>query len=276
MTEEEAKKSPYNTFLKYFKKGEQVCISGIKWNTHGYITNVAKEGVWLAQLNNKKEILYPWQNWEVTYHAGVRVNPSTDAEVAHIFDYKIVRYDIEKIKERLQPLSLQTDIDKVVIDANGYCASEFGKYRVKNIVWKDYGNFYKRDIRFELSVGDAVASMQTHQFMDSKFKNLSPSGNNIILSINNQNEEQIITIIVKNMCYEGSFKKGKSFEDVKYLEEIDILRKEGLSAIKNIREEERAYAACDPYIFVGTLIDQQIWATSQGYVMGNPHGEIYV
>ena len=60
----------YKRFKAIFKKGEQVCVGGMDWETHGYVTKIDEDGVVLTQLRNKKGIKYPWNCFEVIYHAG--------------------------------------------------------------------------------------------------------------------------------------------------------------------------------------------------------------
>lgn len=60
-------------FKKFFKKGEQVCIGFRGGDTHGYISKFDEKGIYLIQLTHATEYFYPWNQFEVLVHAGVRI-----------------------------------------------------------------------------------------------------------------------------------------------------------------------------------------------------------
>lgn len=261
---------PHKTFEKYFMTGEQVCVGGIDWQSHGYITKITKEGIWLTQLNNTKELLYSWNNWEVVYHPSVRITHSTDAEVAHLFNMTIKSYNIEDLNVLSSPLTVEIDNSQIIIKKEENKIREFSKFIQKDKIIS-HGH---RTFTFEIKVNDAICLVDTsHYFIDKQFKKYH--GDNKYIEII-ENKLPIRLIPYNDIFDRYYYKKGNKEVEIRNKGEIDLMRKMGFDALYKIREKEECVSVADPYIFTGRLVDQQVFQTKQGYIMASPHGELYI
>jgi len=75
-----AAQKTWEQFNKLFKKGEQVFVGFKHGETHGFIRTVTPFGFGLVQLNNKKEIFYSWDKFNLIATPGVRIRKTGEKE----------------------------------------------------------------------------------------------------------------------------------------------------------------------------------------------------
>ena len=64
----------YLKFKELFKKGEQIFVGFNHGETSGFIKTINKNGFGLIQLKNSREIIYPWDQFNLICTPGFRIN----------------------------------------------------------------------------------------------------------------------------------------------------------------------------------------------------------
>jgi hypothetical protein len=254
--------------LRYFRQGEQVIITGTGsnhdtyWQSHGWISRVTDDGIWLIQLANAKEKLYPWRNWEVMYHPGFIVKETTEMECAHLFELRLHSIDIDGIANGIIP---QIDKEKEDGFFIGDVPYDILRHMTKNssigrgfyvIIGKTR---YKIDCAF--SIMDMDKPKIDNEAVTSWKKiycGFSRIWNPTYLSFNEGGGRGYTSIEIRKLTGDIS--------DTNKLER----------RINNLLDSKRK-APCatgDPFIVEGELIDFQTFSSKHGFAIGNlsnPH-----
>ncbi len=253
--------NPYERFKKRFKKGEQICIYGTDWSTHGYISNIESDGVTLTQLRNLKGIKYPWNCFEVIAHAGYKITKSKNTEVEDIFEFKLSTHlTVDKIPTVIKSVEINKLVEKKTL-----------LFYMTNINFK--AKEISRDIKYkdrfiiDFKVGDGRDWTEyNYEYPSWKIPQLYPNQNNNVISP---------ALRIENKFHSFAHYKKPDYyckihpEDEK---ELQNLRK------KKVKWEKKteSIAVGDPVIFEGIPVDYKTWESKDGFVMANHHADIYI
>ncbi len=285
--------TPYERFKKIFKKSEQICIYGMDWETHGYISNIEFDGVTLTQLRNLKGIKYPWNCFEVIAHAGYKITKSKISEVKDIFEFKISTHS----EKSTSGLPLITDLPKKVItkqineyeilDTELYFPTDL-KFK-KREIQKDFEvytdewdkNILRININFKIA-GLSGYMQERMIWKDSINTQIYPIIDNVISPI-------LIEFPEKNESFGIRFKKQGYIHNGNIIydsgctpdDDFEIWCDDGLEAFRKLEWKKKkikpSTLGCgDPVIFDGIPVDYKTWKSKDGFVMANHHADIYV
>lgn len=266
----------YDRFKKVFKKKEQICIYGMDWSSHGYITAIEPDGVTLTQLRRVNGIKYPWNCFEVIAYAGYKVYKSKETEVANMFQFKISTHlpktgempykvkstqYIERVNKEKQreSLLLSSDVsfraNEIIPGLNGRCRTlRFGDGRpFPNCMGEVY---------FDIVVGKSEKSEMEVYITDHAQVHLyTPLATEIISPLH----ARLHCHYQKQLCFRKGGKQDKYIEND---EELLELRKG--------KWETTTWSGGDPVIFEGVPVDYKVWESDDGFLLANHYADIYV
>lgn len=305
----------YSRFKKIFKKGEQICIFGVNWQTHGYISAIEEDGITLVQLNNVKGIKYNWNCFEIIFHAGFKVYKSNLTEVANIFEFKISTHLPNIFELKNLPKEVQTvKINEIRIDKNclyfstdipflkhevlpdwltynEYCE---GYFKDKSLKYKCDPNVY---LNFKIgrygyirnfSKGKIRGYMGNWNINDG-FKAFISEQKDVMLFPPQieDNLKYIISPLHANQKYNDISHPKLEIKRPEIWHEAGKKYKYGnweryerypltIGNIQSLRTTKWETATGDPYIFEGIPIGYKLWKNENGYILANQHADIYI
>jgi hypothetical protein len=159
--------SSLKQFNNYFKKGEQVFIGFRNGETHGYVSKVDKQGIYLIQLNHAKEYFYPWKHMELVCHAGYLISQVNQAEAA-----KLIMVNIDRESNKSDDF----------IDLDPWEKKKSGNS------FKLMEEFKKDQFNFKITITKAEECMETHfkdlyELYTSQFFDKAKTYKNVDLNI---------------------------------------------------------------------------------------------
>jgi len=273
--------TPYDRFKKVFKKGEQICIYGMDWSTHGYISNIEFDGVTLTQLRNLKGIKYPWNCFEVIAHAGYKITKSKPTEIADIFEFKIITHPEEGLPSLSNiPKQVKCEkVEKIIKDETTVYFTSFLNFKAEEIEKDFIRENEKIFLGFKVGEGKcemAIRSLNCNNGMTAKIY-LSKC----VQIYPQKNKELMIPIYT---YLDSNLDQGDKYVQFSrrgyYYEEINrnhyVYTNKNLESLRMHEWEKEPFGCGDPVIFEGIPVDYKTWKSKDGFVMANHHADIYI
>lgn len=291
-------KKEVQRFKKVFRKGEQICIFGVNWDTHGYITAIEEDGVTLTQLNNIRGIKYNWNCFEIICHAGFKVWKSKLTEVTNIFEFKISTHlptyrelknlpkevksiIINKIFITKSPLYFSTSLPlkpKEVLP--GWMTDhEYEKGYLKRRVPK---NEFNRRIYLNFKIGK-YGNVYTYQKASSSYPGWTRD-ENFNAEVLKTNEVILFPpIVTKNINYIIS--PLHVHDNTPQENYAPTISRDGYESIyftaenlKRLRTNnwDKRTAIGDPYIIEADPVGYKTWKNDNGFAYANNEADIYL
>lgn len=302
-------------FQKYFKEHEQVIIGFRHGETHGYISKVDEQGIYLIQLKHSKEYHYKWNQCEIIAHAGFLIKKETAPTEA-----LLLKININKSKHGLNSNWFEIYSDS----KNNNSLILFNKWKEKNILLKKIPDneiaslMQKHDPKkYELYRSDyydlaySIRTISHHEkvrenkelFFLLNRDDMSYKTDRITWEY--RKESDIVMIIRGNYYtaktilgqYASGSMLGSYCGDIiigdQYRDRITITNpnpgpgKEWRSIRYNQENIDKIINGIkgdfvsvthvgDPYAIIsGDMIDYKIWKSPQGYMMANINADLY-
>lgn len=257
--------SEIERFNKLFKKGEQIYIGFRNGYTHGFVSSVTIDGFGIVQINNPKEYVYGWEQFEFICHPGFKVTRANDIEAVHLFDVHLrpnCKPNDPIKSNRLEFLPTFTESDDILIETQlELKPEELSVHDRRSYIWE-----LEPRLTIDINGMKGVIRCDVKKLNNQWYTYSSICSNEIYKCFQMRGGTELHKV-VGDVGYEKIIDSRTSLEEARNNINIKSYK---------IERKINYFGGGDPWIFEADYLDNRIWKQKNGYLMGNRFCDIYL